>query len=365
MKPRIHISYSDRHFHPDRENIEKKWYSCSQIARHLFECLSNRFDCVTYGDMVPEEEIDVLWSNRLNPSLPNVKQLAYFASIAHFEYVRWAVKKAASSIGVVAVEGTYPLVERWNYWQTLARSSHILAIGNDTVRKSFDCHSLTCPLDVIDCGIDLDRFSSGGTAMKEDIFVHNATKFQARKGSHIIADAWKVVSRELPSAKLLLLGRPGDIDMHERLQDSERVIFVGKFESGSKIYIDILRKAKWVVLQSCAEGQAGTALEAMACGCVPIMTLDTGIDANVYGGYVTEPVSSGLLSGQMIQAAKEWTPQIADFVIEKVKEKHSWQTFERKVINITEQLLDQSRPRHRPASLILPGFLIQLVKELR
>ena len=361
-KHRIHISYSDGHFHPEKKYPEKEWYSCSQIAKHIWECLSKRFDGVTYGDAVPDEEIDVLWTNRLNPWHPSVKQMVYFASVEHYEFVTRAVKKATSSIGVTAMEGVYSFAERWNYWQTLARSSHVLAIGNDTVRKSFDCQLLTVPLDVIDCGIDMDRFSSGAVVLKEDIFVHNATRFQARKGSHIVADAWKVVSKELPSAKLLLLGRPGDVDMSAMLQGTERVIFVGKYEAGSKEYIDKLRAAKWVVLQSCAEGQAGTVLEAMACGCVPITTSDTGIDANLYGGYVTEPVSSGLLSEQMIKAAKEWTPQVADSVIEKVKEKHSWHTFESKVIDITERLLNQSRPRHKAPSLILPAFLLQLVK---
>jgi len=364
-KPRIHISYSDGHFYPKKEYPEKEWFSCSQIAKHIWECLSKRFDGVTYGDTVPDEEIDVLWTNRLNTWHPSVKQMVYFASVEHYEFVTRAVKKATSSIGVTAIEGVYSLNERWNYWLTLARSSHILAIGNDAVRKSFNCQLLTCPLDVIDCGVDIDRFSPGPVTMKEDIFVHNATRFQARKGSHIVADAWKLVSKELPSAKLLILGRPGDVDMSAMLQGSERVIIVGKYEAGSKEYIDKLKTAKWVVLQSCAEGQAGTVLEAMACGCVPIATADTGIDADVYGGYVTEPISSVLLSEQMIKAAKEWTPQIADSVIEKVKERHSWHTFENKVMDITEQLLEQSRPRLKSQSLILSGFLIQLVKGLR
>ena len=63
----------------------------------------------------------------------------------------------------------------------------------------------------------------------------------------------------------------------------------------------MLSNARWVILPSLAEGQAGTLLEAMSCGCVPIASLDTGVNADEYGGYCIDPLSADQLCECMQQ----------------------------------------------------------------
>ncbi len=60
-----------------------------------------------------------------------------------------------------------------------------------------------------------------------------------------------------------------------------------------------------LVLPSLAEGQAGTLLEAMSCGCIPIATPQTGVDAAAYGGTLIASASVEAVAEAMIAA---WVP---------------------------------------------------------
>lgn len=342
---RIHISYSDRHFHPDIDNPDTLWFSCSQIAMHFWLALTRHFTHVTYGNRVPDEPIDLLWANSLLPWKPSVKRRAYFASVGHYDYVHKRVRREANHADKDSPEGLYPLSERWNYYLTLRDADFILGIGNNTIKDSFERCSIVnrSLLKIIDCGIDTSNYKPNHKVKRENIFIHNVTRFSVRKGSHIVASAWKRVSEDLQGARLLLLGREGDVDLRRHFKGFENVIFGGAFQGGSRAYVDRLSSARWVLQPSLAEGQAGTLLEAMSCGCVPIASRDTGIDADVYGGYPIKPNTPDALAENMIIANRKWNTDTPIKVRNIVKNKHNWNRFENIIIACTHSLLERTR----------------------
>lgn len=360
---RIHLCYSEKHFLPGRAIPEAEWYSCSQLARHLWRALNERYPGVTYGDEVPDEPLDLLWTNRLHVWKPRVARMATFASVAHYAYVTRRVREAEKNRACRPTEGLYSREDQWKQWLALARSDLVLAIGNNRIRESFSVQDSCGELHVIDCGIDTAHFDSTAGVARGPVFVHNATRFSVRKGSHLVAEAWPEVARRMPEAKLVLLGREGDVDLPGMLKGMGGVVPVGMYESGSAAYRGYLTSARWAVLPSLAEGQAGTLLEAMSCGCVPIASRDTGVDAESYGGYVLEPNTAGALAETMLKAAHEWTPEQSQRVRRETVSRHDWGRFESNVVELTESLLQKPAKRPRRAERILVGFLLQQVRE--
>lgn len=369
MSPRLHLCYSDRHFHPEKPNQSKYWFSCSQIAMHCFNALKSEFPSVTYGDDIPDEPIDLLWTNQQHTWKPSVKRMAYFASVGHYAYVRDQLNKAIHFADSYPVEGRYRLEDYWKLWLTLARSSVILVIGNDRIFSSFQKYAASyfakCIL--LDCGIDYEHFTCSNVKKKEFQFVYNVTRCSIRKGSHIVFEAWKNASPYLSrEAKLVVLGRDGDYDLRSRLSGFPNVDYVGQYESGSSCYISKLAASGWVISTSLAEGQTGTLLEALSCGCVPIASPDSGIDADAYGGYVLQPNTPETLCAMIIKAAEQEGIGQAEQVLNVVKRKHSWKKFDDRIVSITKELLNtpSANPCNRGdilARFFLSGQLRSLI----
>lgn len=362
---RIHISYSDRHYHPERNQRETYWYSCSQIALRFWNVLSKKYPGVTYGDKIPEEPIDLLWTNRLHRKSVNVARMIYFASLADYGYVNRNVRSAKGQTQHPEVEGVYPLRERWKHWSVLSHADMVMAIGNKRIDSTFhDYRHTGKDVCTIDCGIDVSHYTASDMAAKEPIFIHNATRFSIRKGSHIVAEAWRQVADRLPSTRLVLLGRQGDIDMNSQLKGMPSIVFSGSYVSGGDEYINQLSAARWVLLPSLAEGQAGTLLEAMSCGCVPLASYDTGVDANEYGGYVIEPNTPDRLANAILKAVNEWSPDQAIRVRQVTAQRHSWDAFERNILKATDDVLARPAQLSLRRSSLIQAFLKHEIKEM-
>ncbi|MEW5816788.1 MAG: glycosyltransferase family 4 protein [Spirochaetota bacterium] len=304
---------------------------------------------MSYGDKIPEEPIDLLWTNRSHRKSINIARMIYFASLADYGYVNRNVRSAKGKTQHPEVEGIYSLRERWQHWSVLSQADMVMAIGNKRIDSTFHDYQHTGKeVCTIDCGIDVSHYTASDMAAKEPIFIHNATRFSIRKGSHIVAEAWRKVASCLPSASLVLLGREGDVDIDKRLHGVPNVKYLGAYTSGSSEYIAKLAEARWVILPSLAEGQAGTLLEAMSCGCIPLASYDAGVDADKYGGYVIEPNTPYQLVRLMINAAQEWSPSQSERVRLVTMEKHSWKAFEDHILKATEEVL--AHPIQRSAS---------------
>ena len=327
---------------------------------HFWKALSGGGFRVTYGDVVPDEPIDVLWSNRADVWKPSVARMGYFASVGHYSYVTRQVKEVSSCATLLPVEGTYSLAERWKHWLTLSRSMLLLIIGNQRIKHSFEPALSGQEVRLINCGVNADHFRMDPSQKKQPVFVHNATRFSVRKGSHVVAEAWRKMAWEMSEAKLILLGRPGDFDIAASLKDVPNVEYQGEYIGGSCEYIERIGAARWAVLPSVAEGQAGTLLEAMSCGCVPIASRDTGVDAELYCGYVIEPNDPETLASLMRRAFTEWNIERPTVTRKAVVARHQWGDFEHHVQDATNFLLANPPSRLASPLKIFLGFLRHL-----
>lgn len=361
---KIHLSYSDRHFFPGKSNPHTEWFSCSQIAKHIWEVLAKKYDDVTYGDKIPDGPLDLLWTNRLCKRGKNVRKMATFASVAHYAFVARQVRSAKTMTRHAEPQGLYSLKERWQHWRTLATSDFILAIGNECINESFSLQRCLGKVQVIDCGIDTQHFIPNTNISRHHYFIHNATRFSARKGSHLIAQAWRKVQKKLPHASLLLLGKNGDVDIKQELLDVPNIIYIGEYQSGSEDYIKLLSQSKWVVLPSLAEGQAGTLLEAMSCGCVPIASSASGINAEEYGGYTVEPINVDSIASAMLKAEKEWDSKQSFKVREIVENRNAWNKFDHHVSTISDMLLSGNPRRLPSAAAVFQDFVFHFIRDV-
>ena len=213
------------------------WYSCSQIANHLWNCLSRQYpNQVTYGDELPKEPIDLLWINRDIENRRNIGGMIYFASVAHRLFVHEAVKEFKKISNELMPEGMLSLEDRRKYLKTLYNSDLILAIGNQTIKETFMGYSprLSRKIILTDCGIDFDHYKLFNQNPREDIFVYPAAHFSIRKGSHFLSEVWPIIVNKYPNYRLLLLGKTGDFDLRKKLKDYRGIEFYGEFQSGSE-----------------------------------------------------------------------------------------------------------------------------------
>lgn len=362
---RIHLSYSDRHFYPNRENRKTEWFSCSQIAFHMWKALQTDYVNVTYGDTVPGEKIDLLWTNRSGAWHPQVSRMATFASIAHFGFVTQKIAQNKSWATDLPIEGLYSISDRWKNWLCLSRSDLILIIGNDHIYKSFNIQKPCGELHLLNCGIDTDHFNHSGEVIRKPIFIHNVTRFSVRKGSHIVAGAWKKVAEKLPDMQLVLMGRNGDVNVHKLLENVCNVNMLGEYQSGSKKYIQQLSSSRWVIQPSLAEGQAGTLLEAMSCGCIPIASKGSGVEVEKYGGYPLNDNSIDSLVDTILLAAKNWNSLQNSYVRKKTTEYHNWELFEQQFLELTKSLLEKSSNTHPSILNTFANFLFHILLSSR
>jgi len=341
---RIHISYSDRHFSPYQEKNDKFWYSCSQIASHLWKCLSETYSNVTYGDVLPESGVDLLWTNRDIPWRNKASKTIYFASIAHAGFIHSVFKQNRSFATSKSPHGMATFFKRLGYLKNIYYSDALVVIGNEAIGETFTKHSPGCKkkLKVIDCGVDYSHYKCPANKAGQKTFVYAATQFSVRKGSHILAEAWPSFARQNRDCRIILLGKNGDYDLKSRMAGQPNVECIGEYKSGSDEYISLLGKANWSILPSMAEGQAGTLLESMSCGCIPIASKHSGVDAGKYGGYLLEPNTAENLISKMNNAVNEWTGDQHAQVRSKVEQYHSWSLFQDKVLEISEKVLSNT-----------------------
>lgn len=343
---RLHIAYSDRHFHPDAANPRAEWFSCSQIAQHTHRAFRDQGWELSYGDLVPDTPLDLLWTNRIAPRKKNVLRQVYFASVAHYAMVRDAVRKASSIQRGREGHGFYPSSTLRAYYRNLHESDRIVAIGNPRILETFHTYSpsLQQRFQLMDCGVDYTHYNAADNTLKHPTFVHAVTHFSYRKGSDLVFTAWPEFAARHPECRLLLLGREGDVAIPAEFKSRADVVVGGEFSSGSTEYISQLSDSRWVLLPSLAEGQAGTLLEAMSCGCVPVATPESGITASDYSGLTIPEATKDAVLDALLKASKAWTADKATEVRILVKKRHDWNLFRQTLVDIAKQVLQNIEP---------------------
>lgn len=136
---------------------------------------------------------------------------------------------------------------------------------------------------VIPNGIDTVEFSPGGADGGAHLLC--VSRLVARKGVQHLLEAMPLVLRQVPHARLTIVGE-GDLDgaLRQRAAElglAERVTFLGRVPH--ERLPEIYRSADLFVQPSFYEGMSNTVLEAMACG-LPIVATGEGGREELFDG---------------------------------------------------------------------------------
>lgn len=122
---------------------------------------------------------------------------------------------------------------------------------------------------------------------KRPIFLHFATALGLRKGY------WWAVNDFLKAnvdAELWCVGKVQKenywYDFTKEAQKDDRIKVIGWVDFEGEKYREILQTADFMVFPTFGEGQAGTVIEAMAAGCVPLTNKESGVPYFPLGEYV-------------------------------------------------------------------------------
>jgi hypothetical protein len=70
---------------------------------------------------------------------------------------------------------------------------------------------------------------------------------------------------------------------HNELFKTDNIHPIGRILVNSYEYENLMRKCVFCILPSCSEGQAGSVVQCMASGLIPVVTKETGIDTENFG----------------------------------------------------------------------------------
>jgi glycosyltransferase involved in cell wall biosynthesis len=149
----------------------------------------------------------------------------------------------------------------------------LIAVSQAMVRKIHDEGRDTIPVDLIYNGVDLERYDhqEACCTLREEYgmpegapIVGVVARLEPEKGHPTLLDAWPLVLREVPQARLLVVGEGSQRQALERqaeaLQITDRVVFTGRRDDVPAVTaaLDV------AVLPSYREAQGLTILEALA-----------------------------------------------------------------------------------------------------
>jgi glycosyltransferase involved in cell wall biosynthesis len=190
----------------------------------------------------------------------------------------------------------------------LKNATKVLAVSKSTFKETLH---FTQPkrIAVVYNGVDVEKFRPLGDKDKEDlvITVANITELTLkRKG----LDTFVKASAYLPNIQFILVGKYDNSVEHLKRIAGSNVTFMGYVSD--KSLVALYRRAKVYCQLSAHEGFGVALAEAMACGCVPVVTRRYALpevvgDAGFYVPYgdpkaAAEAIKNALKSNKGIQA---------------------------------------------------------------
>lgn len=166
-------------------------------------------------------------------------------------------------------------------------------------------------------GVEVERYANAAPASREELGLHAGAKvvvcvgeFTANKNHLLLLRAWREVVREVPEARLLLVG---DGALRERVQSWLREVGLGESVSLLGFRRDVpnlLALADVFALTSKREGLPRAVMEAMAAG-KPVVATDVRGSRDLVrhgeNGFLVPPDGPGVLARYLVRLLKDST----------------------------------------------------------
>lgn len=298
---KILLSYSKRHFDPSRpEGKHEHWGSSASIlARSLYQQLSELGD-VTYIDAFNDEHLSIkckkfdlfvgIYSN-FSTILreATIKRSVFFAVNMHPTERNLRLRNFVKESGLPdEAFASWDMADEKSIKRAFGQADSILCVGNTEIYNSYIKHGI--PKDkikMLNYSVGSAQLAKGKNPQPKR-FVYVASEIGLRKGFDILHQLFtdpKIVKQKF---HLTIFGIPSTPFYEAKLAKLKaklgpKLIVKGWVDSASKNYADILQKSSFIIFPSLEEGQAGTVLDAMRRGVVPVITPQTGIDFSPLG----------------------------------------------------------------------------------
>lgn len=295
----ILLSYSKAHFDPDKKPSDQKHWgsSANVLARALYETLQ---ECgtVTYVDRHDVDQVagktfdlfvgiqgnfnqflnrctikkSVLFAVNMHPKERNKRLLSFIS------------KNHLSPSALCSWDLIYP-----REWNAATRADYIIGVGNNTLHGSYVRQGVPYNnIATINYSTsDKAPTSTPKTLKKDEVIriIHVTSEIGLRKGFPIVRE---LISKLSGSFHLDLVGLPTNNYHKKHLEKfvashKGTVSYHGWLAADSQEYTDIIKKAHYLLFPSLEEGQAGTVIDCISHGVVPIITSESGIDFSPLG----------------------------------------------------------------------------------
>jgi len=242
-------------------------------------------------------------------------------------------------------------------WLDLAQDVYLATMGAWTLRAADKVISLTtdearrvCSLGVpasksviIPNGVDVDLFRPTGEPETDDTILW-AGRFVEEKGVKYLLEAVRLVSNEMPSARLLLAGY-GPLEdplksYTRQLGVSKNVIFRGPVDQAT--LASLMNKSSVFALPSLSEGLPNVVLEAMACAKPVVATDGIGLNSVISDAGVFVPakdprsLADAILRLMSDRALRTELGQHGRSIVVK---NHSWKTVAEATTRLFQELV--------------------------
>lgn len=316
---RILLSYSKTHFDPTVKKEEHKFWgsSASILARTLY-AVSGELGEVTYFDAF-HDDIATIKGQKFDVFIgvaPRFEQIARRISAKH--KILFAVNmhpvERNKILRTFKEKANLPdeAVSSWEYAdefvapKVLMYADDIICVGNIVVINSYIKYGVKKnhikPVNY-STGRVSDTLAEIGTKKK---FLYVASEIGLRKGFDIVHEVFSAKQLHKEDFVLTVVGLPSTDYYKEKIKKlktllGDKLIYKGWIDSASNEYEKLLKTQTYLFFPSLEEGQAGTALDAMSRGVIPIITPESGIDFSPLGSLA--PKSSEPANLRIVQDA--------------------------------------------------------------
>jgi glycosyltransferase involved in cell wall biosynthesis len=276
------LAYFDSYFKPGAAAPFAN-HSAGLIAKHLYNILSD-FGPVTYFDAEERPTgvdadlfIGHFW-NYLEVSKRNPfrKKIAFYA-VSDPDRRRALLYSLAERFNVPVPGWDFP-PPHFDHAATMRDADLVLLVGNSCTLETF-APEWRSKIRLLNYSVDAGLYTAPASMPKRNSFCYVATQCGLRKGFMDVLKTWAGLNA---SASLDVVGGiepPWDHLL--KLHNNGNITYHGWIDCHSPEYTNIIGRCKFAFIPTYEEGQMGSLLEAMHCGCVPITTRASGIDDHV------------------------------------------------------------------------------------
>lgn len=213
---------------------------------------------------------------------------------------------------------------------TMEAADLVLLIGNSYTLETFP-EKWRHKIRPLNYGPDARLFDRFDDTPPRNEFCYVATYCGLRKGFLDVLRTWRAIPAGL--GRLHAVGRlypPWDrlLDDH----DTGNIVRHGWIDSASEDYVRLLKSCKFAHFPTYSEGQAGSLLEMLYAGCVPVTTRASGIDDEVLDRcIVVEPLNIDQQRDAILDALAWPEERFAEHrarLREIVRRRQTWETFD-------------------------------------